>query len=32
MKNKDVTSIGSLRKAEEIGKKYLKYVYVGNVW
>lgn len=32
MKNKDVTSIDSLRKAEEIGKKYLKYVYVGNVW
>ncbi len=31
MMNKPVTSISILKKAEKIGKKYLKYVYVGNV-
>lgn len=32
MKNKEMTSGDILKKAEEIGKKYLKYVYLGNVW
>lgn len=31
MKDKPVTSIAKLKQAEKIGKKYLKYVYVGNV-
>ncbi len=32
MKDKDLTHIDSLNRAEEIGKKYLKYVYIGNAW
>lgn len=31
MLDKEPTSIETLKKAEEIGKKYLKYVYLGNV-
>ncbi len=31
MLNKPITPIKTLEQAEEIGKKYLKYVYVGNV-
>ena len=31
MNNKEKTPLDILKKAEEIGKKYLKYVYVGNV-
>lgn len=29
--NKETTSIGTMKMAEKIGKKYLKYVYLGNV-
>jgi pyruvate formate lyase activating enzyme len=32
MNSKEKTSIDILKKAEAIGKKYLKYVYLGNVW
>lgn len=32
MKDKKNTSLDSLKKAEVIGKKYLKNVYLGNVW
>jgi len=32
MKDKQPTSLDVLKKAEAIGKKYLKYVYIGNVW
>ena len=32
MREKEVTSLDILKKAESIGKKYLNYVYVGNVW
>lgn len=31
MLNKKTTPISTLKKAEKIGKKYLKYVYVGNI-
>jgi len=31
MLDKTATPIDVLRKAEKIGKKYLKYVYIGNV-
>lgn len=31
MKDKEITPIESLKKAEKIGKKYLNYVYVGNI-
>lgn len=31
MSNKPVTPISTLEKAEKIGKKYLKYVHMGNV-
>ncbi len=31
MLNKPITPISTLEKAEKIGKKYLNYVYVGNV-
>jgi len=31
MKDKEITPIETLKKAEKIGKKYLKYVYLGNV-
>ncbi|RLG15930.1 AmmeMemoRadiSam system radical SAM enzyme [Candidatus Pacearchaeota archaeon] len=31
MEDKEPTSLKILKKAEEIGKKYLKYVYIGNV-
>jgi pyruvate formate lyase activating enzyme len=31
MKDKNATSLDVLKKAEEIGKKYLKHVYLGNV-
>jgi pyruvate formate lyase activating enzyme len=31
MKDKEITPIGTLKRAEKIGKKYLKYVYGGNV-
>lgn len=31
MTSKDPTEMESLRKAEKIGKKYLNYVYVGNI-
>lgn len=32
MKDKSVTSLETLKKAEVIGKKYLNNVYLGNVW
>ncbi len=32
MRDKEITSLDSLKKAESIGKKYLKNVYIGNVW
>jgi pyruvate formate lyase activating enzyme len=32
MKDKEKTSLGTLKKAEIIGKKYLNNVYLGNVW
>ena len=32
MKDKKITDLNILKKAEAIGKKYLNYVYVGNVW
>jgi pyruvate formate lyase activating enzyme len=32
MNNKEKTPLDILKKAETIGKKYLNYVYVGNVW
>ncbi|MCX6750984.1 MAG: radical SAM protein [Candidatus Pacearchaeota archaeon] len=32
MRDKDTTSLESLKKAEAIGKKYLKHVYLGNIW
>jgi len=31
MLNREITPLETLRKAEAIGKKYLNYVYVGNV-
>ena len=31
MKDKEITPIETLKRAEKIGKKYLKYVYLGNV-
>lgn len=31
MMDKKFTELSSLKKAEEIGRKYLKYVYIGNV-
>jgi len=31
MKDKDITPIKTLQRAEGIGKKYLKYVYLGNI-
>lgn len=31
MKNKEPTEIKKLKKAYEIGKKYLQYVYIGNL-
>jgi len=31
MLDREITSMETLRKAERIGKKYLKYVHVGNV-
>ena len=31
MMNRPITPIKTLEKAHEIGKKYLKYVYIGNV-
>ncbi|MCK4552711.1 AmmeMemoRadiSam system radical SAM enzyme [Candidatus Pacearchaeota archaeon] len=31
MLNKPITPIEKLKQAEKIGKKYLKYVYIGNV-
>lgn len=31
MKNKDITSLETLKKAEKIGKKYLNNVYLSNV-
>ena len=31
MTNKTITDIEKLKRAEKIGKKYLKYVYIGNV-
>ncbi len=31
MLNKKITPISTLKRAEKIGKKYLKYVYVGNI-
>ncbi len=31
MLNKPITPIDTLKKAEKIGKKYLKYVYIGNI-
>jgi len=31
MKDREITPIETLRRAEEIGKKCLKYVYLGNV-
>jgi hypothetical protein len=32
MRDKAATSLDILKKAEAIGKKYLKHVYLGNVW
>jgi pyruvate formate lyase activating enzyme len=32
MNNKKITPIDTIKQAEKIGKKYLNYVYVGNVW
>lgn len=32
MKDKGITSLENLKKADAIGKKYLNNVYVGNVW
>jgi pyruvate formate lyase activating enzyme len=32
MKDKEMTSLESLKKAYEVGKKYLNYIYLGNVW
>lgn len=31
MADKPITPLDSLKKAEKIGKKYLKYVYLGNI-
>jgi pyruvate formate lyase activating enzyme len=31
MRDKEVTSLDILKKAERVGKKYLNYVYVGNI-
>jgi pyruvate formate lyase activating enzyme len=31
MKDKEITPIETLNRAEKIGKKYLKYVYMGNI-
>ncbi len=31
MQNKNITPLGSMKLAERIGKKYLKYVYLGNI-
>jgi pyruvate formate lyase activating enzyme len=32
MKDRKMTPVETLDKAEEIAKKYLHYVYVGNIW
>ena len=31
MQEKEITSCDILKKSEEIGKKYLNYVYLGNI-
>jgi len=31
MKDKEITPVETLKQAEKIGKKYLKYVYLGNI-